>query len=306
MSNNVQVLIAAIATVLAVPILLAALLPDANASDNTGRGRLSKSASARYRQGQLTSSPFQRILAPILAAAAGQARRVTPIGAIDNTTNNLIVSGLANKISLEAMLGLKVILGIAGLALGILFIPFESPVMRIACIGLAAALGFYLPEIYVNRKVEERQAEIRTDLPDVLDQLTVIVEAGLGFDSAIGRLVETGNGALIDEFGRVLRGIRLGQTRAEALEGLAVRTQVPEVKQFVAAIKQTESIGVPMARILRTQSHHMRELKRLAAEERAMKLPVKLVLPMVMCMLPALFLVLIGPVAIRIVSGGLG
>lgn len=303
---DIQILAAAIATVLAIPILLVALAPESRASGDAGRGRLSNSAAARYRQGQLASSPFQRILAPILSAAAAQARRVTPIGAIDNTTNNLVVSGLANKISLEAMLGLKVILGIAGLVLGVMFISFESVVLRVACIGLATALGFYLPEIYVNRKVEERQAEIRTDLPDVLDQLTVIVEAGLGFDSAIGRLVETGNGELIDEFGRVLRGIRLGQTRAEALEGLAVRTQVPEVKQFVAAIKQTESIGVPMARILRTQSHHMRELKRLAAEERAMKLPVKLVLPMVMCMLPALFLVLIGPVAIRIVSGGLG
>ncbi len=303
---TVEILVAAVATVLAIPLLLFALLPDPKTPSDAGRGRLSQSAAARYRQGQLSNSPFQRILAPILSAAARQARRVTPIGAIDNTTNNLVVSGLANKISLEAMLGLKVILGIGGLALGISFISFDSPVLRVACIGLAAALGFYLPEIYVNRKVEERQAEIRTDLPDVLDQLTVIVEAGLGFDSAIGRLVETGNGALIDEFGRVLRGIRLGQTRAEALEGLGVRTDVPEVKQFVAAIKQTESIGVPMARILRTQSHHMRELKRLAAEERAMKLPVKLVLPMVMCMLPALFLVLIGPVAIRIVSGGLG
>lgn len=302
----IEVLVAAIAAVAAVPLLIVALMPDAGASGDSGRGRLSPSASTRYRQGQLSNSPFQRILAPILGAAASQARRITPVGAIDSTTNNLIVSGLANKISLEAMLGLKVILGLAGLALGIAFIPFDSPVLRIACIILATALGFNLPEIYVNRKLEERQAEVLNDLPDVLDQLTVIVEAGLGFDSAVGRLVETGDGPLIDEFGRVLRGIRLGQTRAEALEGLANRTQVPEVKQFVAAIKQTESIGVPMARILRTQSHHMRELKRLSAEERAMKLPVKLVLPMVMCMLPALFLVLIGPVAIRIMSGGLG
>lgn len=297
------VIAASVATVISIPLLVLALFPDRRQPLTQSRNL---SGSARFRERQLSASVGDRLLAPLLHQAARQARRITPSGTIDATATKLITSGLANKISLEMMLGLKVVLGIAFFILSYTFSGSLDTLFRISIVGLAAVLGFYLPEIHVGRKAEERQAQIQSDLPDVLDQLTVIVEAGLGFDSAVGRLVETGEGPLVDEFGRVLRGIRLGQTRAEALEGLAQRTDVAEVRQFVAAIKQTEQIGVPIARILRTQSHHMRELKRLAAEERAMKLPVKLVLPMVLCMLPALFVVLIGPVVLRIMNGGLG
>jgi tight adherence protein C len=294
---------ASLATVLAIPLLIFALAPDRRAVTSTSR---KLSGSARFRERQLSASVTDRLVAPLIHQAARQARRMTPTGTIDATATKLIISGLGNKVSLEMMLGLKLVMGVVLLALSYLLTSGWDLGLRLSVVGVSTAFGFYLPEIYVGRKAEERQAQIKSDLPDVLDQLTVIVEAGLGFDSALGRLVETGDGPLVEEFGRVLRGIRLGQTRAEALEGLGERTDVAEVRQFVAAIKQTEQIGVPIARILRTQSHHMRELKRLAAEERAMKLPVKLVLPMVLCMLPALFVVLIGPVIIRVMNGALG
>ncbi len=297
------VVAASLATVLAIPLLLFALVPDRRAATSTTR---QLSGSARFRERQLSASVTDRLLAPLIHQAARQARRITPTGTIDATATKLITSGLGNKVSLEMMLGLKLVMGVVLLAVSYLLTSGWELGLRLSVIAVATAVGIYLPEIYIGRKAEERQAQIKSDLPDVLDQLTVIVEAGLGFDSALGRLVETGEGPLVEEFGRVLRGVRLGQTRAEALEGLGERTDVPEVRQFVAAIKQTEQIGVPIARILRTQSHHMRELKRLAAEERAMKLPVKLVLPMVLCMLPALFVVLIGPVIIRVMNGGLG
>lgn len=294
---------ASLATVLAVPLLLFALIPDRRASTAHARHL---SGSARFRERQLSASVTDRLVAPLLHQAARQARRITPTGAIDATASKLITSGLGNTIPLEMMLGLKVVMGGTFLLSSYMLTGGWELGLRILVLAVASAVGLYLPEIYIGRKSTERQAQIQSDLPDVLDQLTVIVEAGLGFDSALARLVETGEGPLVEEFARVLRGIRLGQTRAEALEGLADRTEVAELRQFVAAIKQTEQIGVPIARILRTQSHHMRELKRLAAEERAMKLPVKLVLPMVLCMLPALFVVLIGPVIIRVMNGALG
>jgi tight adherence protein C len=138
----------------------------------------------------------------------------------------------------------------------------------------------------------------------VLDQLTVCVEAGLGFDAALNRCVANNYNALADELGRTLQDIRLGAQRATAFRNLLDRTNVPELRLFVKALMQADKAGVPLARILRIQSDEVREKRRQAAEERAMKLPVLLIMPLVLCILPSLFLVIMGPAVIVMIEEG--
>jgi len=260
-----------------------------------------------FRKKELSTSSVDRIIAPFMDRLYSNSKRLTPGGMVNDSTKKLVIAGLSSQIPLEALLGVKLLLVPLLGSIVILLSPFDTFIFNVFGCFFAGAIGFFIPDAYINRKAQDRQAEIKSALPSILDQLTVTVEAGLGFDSAIKRVVSSSSGPLVDEFARTLRAMRLGLKRSEALQQIAERTDVPEVKQFVSAIKQADKLGVPIAKVLRIQSNHMRELKRLAAEEAAMRLPVKLTFPMVFCMLPALFLLLLGPVAIRLIdNGGLG
>ena len=296
------IVIASILTVLAVPLLGYALVPRASRAD----GAVRLGAAPRVLQDSyLGASIRERVIGPVIDALARQARRVTPTGVVDNATKHLLIAGLGSRLPIEAFLGLKTMLSALGLVGGV-FISIGAPTSnRIFWIVLLGLIGFILPDVYVRRRAAARQREIVSALPDTLDQLTVLLEAGLGFNTAVDKIARSTSGPLIDEFGRALHSIRLGQPRNEALEDISTRTGTQEVRQFVSAIKQADSLGVPIARVVRVQSEHMRELKRLHSEEQAMRLPVKLVFPMVLCMLPALFVVLLGPVAIRIFNSGI-
>ncbi len=298
----VVVVVASVATVSAIPLFLMAVLPfNQRSTISRPKGELSE-----YRRSELSSSSLERLVQPLLERMLTElVRKVTPTGLIDSTARRLVVADLVAKFPLELVVGVKFVMGLAGFLLTITFIPVDSWGLRIGLAVLSLGIGFQLPDIQIGRIAERRQARIRSELPEVLDQLMVIVEAGLGFDSALGRVVQSTRGPLIDEFARALRSIRLGQTRAEALTSLSERTGVREVQQFVSAVKQADQLGVPLAHILRTQSSHLRELTGLQAEEKAMRLPVKLVFPMVLCMLPALFVTLLGPVAVRVINSGL-
>lgn len=294
------VVVASMAVVLALPLLVAALWPR---RDGAARRLDYRAGMSEFRQRQLSSSFVDRLAAPLLQDIAHYARKVTPRGVVDGTAHKLVIAGLANRIPLEALLAGKALLGAGGLFAATGFTSGMSLLSRIVMVGLAGLVGFVIPDAYVSRKAGERQVAIGNALPEMLDQLSVVIEAGLGFDSALSRIVESSSGPLTDEFARSLGSIRLGRSRSEALQEIADRTDVAEVRQFVGAVKQADSLGVPMARIVRAQADHMRQLKRLAAEEKAMRLPVKLTLPMVLCMLPSLFVVLIGPVVIRVMEG---
>jgi tight adherence protein C len=164
----------------------------------------------------------------------------------------------------------------------------------------AVAVGVTLPDAIVARMARARQERILVDLPDVLDQLTVCVEAGLGFDAALARVAGTNHGPLGGEIGRVLQDVNVGIPRRDALERLVERTAVPELRQFVHAVAQAESYGMPVASVLRAQAAEQRARRSSRAEERAQKMPVKIVFPLVFCILPAMFVVVIGPAAIRL------
>ena len=167
-------------------------------------------------------------------------------------------------------------------------------------------IGYFVPDLWLRFKASSRQDVMRKELADTLDQITISVEAGLGFEAAMARSVRNRQGPLGDELQRTLQDIQLGVPRATALKGLVDRTDVPDLRTFVHAVVQAERYGVPIARILRVQAGELREKRKQAAEERAMKVPVKIVLPLMFCILPSLFLVVMGPAAIRVSQTSFG
>ncbi len=168
---------------------------------------------------------------------------------------------------------------------------------------LAGLLGFFAPDIWVDGQISRRQNAIVRQLPDTLDLLTISVEAGLGFDAALARIVKAFSGPLSEEFGRVLHVVQSGASRKEALRGFAERADVPEIHSFVASIVQADQFGVSISQVLRTQAGEMRLVRRQRAEELAQKAPVKMAIPLILCILPATMIVILGPAVIRI--GGL-
>jgi len=181
------------------------------------------------------------------------------------------------------------------LALGI-HLPVQA-----ALVVSGGALGRYLPDVWLNNKIKARQKELRLALPNALDLLTISVEAGLGFDAAIGRLIEKFHNALSDEFAQVLNEIRLGRPRLEALDDMGRRSGVEELHTFIQALIQSEQLGVGIAKVLRIQSEEMRRRRRQRAEEQAAQAPLKMLFPMIGCIFPTLFIVLMGPAVIIII-----
>ncbi|HEX2119613.1 MAG TPA: type II secretion system F family protein, partial [Acidimicrobiales bacterium] len=168
---------------------------------------------------------------------------------------------------------------------------------------VGAAFGYIAPEFWLGRKIRARGYAMTLQLPDALDLLTISVEAGLGFDAALARTAKTGSGPLAYEVSQMLQELRVGVPRREALESLVARTDVADLRRFVHAVTQAELYGVPISRVLRSQATEQREKRRFRAEERAMKLPVKVIFPLVFCILPALFIVVLGPAYVNLTNG---
>ncbi len=197
-----------------------------------------------------------------------------------------------------AMKGLTTVLGVvSGLAVGALVDVRFVPVVGAILLG---AIGYLAPGATLSQAVLTRQERIRRQLPDVIDLLTISVEAGLAFDGALLHVRRTMKGPLPEEIGRLLHEIQLGVSRPEALRHLAQRTDVADLRGFVLAMVQADTFGVSISNVLRGQATEMRTKRRQYAEERAMKIPVKLLFPMIFCIMPALFIVIIGPAAIKI------
>ena len=171
---------------------------------------------------------------------------------------------------------------------------------------LGIGIGFMAPEFWLGRRIRARSLAMVLQLPDALDLLTISVEAGLGFDAALAKVVEKMNGPLVDEFRQALAEVRMGRTRRDALRDIVKRADAPPVANFIGAIVQAEQLGVPIAKVLQIQSQQLRILRRQRAEEAAAKAPVKMLFPMVGCIFPTIFIVILGPAIVTVMGGSTG
>ncbi len=247
-----------------------------------------------------------RLIRPALDRFGGLLSRITPSGIGGNLERAVLLCGLQGRVSVTTLLGVKFVTAAAGLAAGTFVFLTWSGIKRYVVGALLVYAGWALVNILLNGRGERRQTEIKHKLPDVLDQMSVCVEAGLGFDAAMLRAAKSAGGPLGEELGRTIQDIRLGSTRSQALGSLVERSSVTEVRLFARALIQAEKTGIPIAKVLRVQAEDARERRRQAAEERAMKLPVKMLFPLMACILPSLFIVILAPAIIRIAESGLG
>jgi tight adherence protein C len=241
--------------------------------------------------------PFrERVLVPFGGRLARWTLKLHPKTTIEGVSARLLAAGLGRTLSPTAFLAFKSGLAIGGVVLGALFGGAATGAGGVLFFSIIlAGLGFIAPDFLVSTKARSRKDTIRAELPDALDLMAVSVEAGMGFDGAISKLTEHMKGPLADEFALTLSEIRIGETRQDALKKLADRTGTPELASFVRAIIQADQLGISLGRILRVQATDSRLKRQAAAEEKAMKAPIKMLFPTVMFIFPAMFLVILGP-----------
>jgi tight adherence protein C len=247
--------------------------------------------------------PFhQRALLPVLKGLTALGGRFTPVGYVDTVRKKFIYAGRISADGVDRFLAVRVVT-VACIPLWFIFVTAFVPVdgmLRLGLLGIGGAVLALGPDSVLNRRVEERQQAMQRKLPDILDLLTISVEAGLGFEQAVDRTVSSVPGPLSDEFARMLGELRAGSSRADAMRAMEGRTNVPEIRSFVLAILQADAFGVSIGRVLRAQADEMRIKRRQLAQEKAQKAPVKMLIPMVFCIFPALFVVVLGPAMINI------
>jgi tight adherence protein C len=242
----------------------------------------------------------ERALEPLVARLAALTRRYTPRGRMTGLEQRLLLAGAPGGWTLERILAIKALFALVGAALALLRL-LSAPSLVGVLLALALGVfGFFLPDVLLRIKTDNRQKVIRRALADTVDQLTIAVQAGLGLDAAIARVAVTGEGPLSAEFARVSQDVRAGMRRGNALLAMSDRVQLPELRQLVVALAQAEKLGVPIAQTMKVQAAELRLKRRQHAEEQAMKLPVKILFPMMFCILPCLFVVILGPAAISI------
>jgi len=243
----------------------------------------------------------ERFSKPFYAAMRSLALRLSPTGTGQRLAKLLDYAGNPGTWTVERLLGTK---GAALLLFGLLGLLFGGglTLRGLAVTAAAAAFGFYLPDILVYNAGQKRQEKLRLGLADALDMLTVCVEAGQGFDAALMQVARALKGPVAGEFARVLQEIQIGKARGVAFSALAERTSVPEIKTFVTALVQADRLGLPIGKVLREQANQMRLVRRQRAEEKAQKVPIKILFPMLLCIFPALIIVVIGPGILKMVA----
>jgi len=266
--------------------------------------RAKRYGTRNQRELETRRSVNDRVFGPLAARLASVTMKLMPKTNPDQVANKLLSAGLARSLSPQAYLALKA--GLAGMF--ILFGLFTmitgamAPAFGFLIAMMGAAIGFIAPDFVINNRIRGRKDRMRAELPNVLDLLCVSVEAGLGFDQALVKLNERMEGPLVDEFGLVLHEMRIGQSRSAALKNLSQRVEAAEVAQFARAIIQADQLGISLSRILRVQSQDMRLRRQLAAEEKAMKAPVKMLFPTVIFIFPSMFVVALGPAALNLMK----
>jgi tight adherence protein C len=250
---------------------------------------------------------FERTLRPLVKRLSKVGRRGDQGGIIARTDAKLEKAGYPGGLRGADWMGVKILVAIVfAILFFVLFSVIVGPAggLFFGLIGLP--VGFMAPEFWLGRKIRSRSMEMVLQLPDALDLLTISVEAGLGFDAALAKVVEKMEGPLVNEFRQALAEIRMGRTRREALRDVAARADAQPISNFIGAIIQAEQLGVPIAKVLQIQSQQLRIERRQRAEEAAAKAPVKMLFPMVGCIFPTIFIVILGPAVVTVMRGGTG
>lgn len=265
--------VAAIALAIALPLLAFALVPSPT------------SAAPR---------PVAAGSAPAVTPASSL-RWIAPAGATARLDRSLQLAGLLPEWTVHRVLRVKLVATLAALGLGALVVALQPSPARVLIAVLVAALAYFAPDAVVASRARERQDRIQRALPDALDQVTIAIEAGLGLETAIARAGQFGSGPLADELTRTIQDMRVGFSRKEAWLALAARTDVVDLRRFARAIMQADQYGVSVAHVVRTQAKELRGKRRQRAEEKAMKVPVNILFPLMFSILPVLFIVVLGP-----------
>lgn len=249
--------------------------------------------------------PFaERTLRPLVGRLSKLGGRLGSASSTDSAERRLAMAGNPGDLRLTDWMGVKILVGLATsvilfLLIGLLATSLTAGFM-LAILGFG--IGFLLPEFWLGGKIKARQKVILKMIPDTLDLLTISVRAGLGFDAALAKVVEKLPGPLSDEFRRALAEVRVGKARRDALRDMVPRTNVPPLSNFIGAIIQAEQLGVSISKVLQVQSEQLRIERRQRAEEQAARAPIKMLFPLVGCIFPSLFIVILGPAIISIIK----
>jgi tight adherence protein C len=266
---------------------------------------LERSGHAGHELVQEADRPFgERILAPFQARALTVGRRLTGADKADRIRRRLDFAGNPRGWTIDRVLSMKVI---SAVALPVLVVAYGallggSVTVLLVLAVAAAGLGFIAPDLYLYNKSAHRADQIRRSLADAVDLLTISVEAGLGFDAALQQVARNTTGPVAEEFSRVLREMQLGMSRADALKAMGTRSNVDDLSTFVGSMVQADAFGIPIGQVLRVQSSEIRVKRRQYAEEKAQQVPVKIMIPLILFILPCLFIVVMGPAVLNAID----
>lgn len=288
--------------VIAVALLIGALaLYIGNGVVAARQSSSTRLSSLRTRNEALEDGFSERAIAPMVQGLGRVVLRVTPTSWVGRAQHKLVLAGWAGRMDGNTWAAIRIISIVAAFLFWVFFQSvIEGFTMKLVMLGVLGFIGVFGPVAILNRRIDERRKSMERQLPDVIDLLVISVEAGLGFDAALGRVVQNVPGELSKEFARTLQETRVGVSRTDALRSLAERTDVDDLNTFVLALIQADQFGVSIARVLRVQAEEMRIRRRQRAQEQAFKAPVKLVFPLVFFIFPALFVVILGPAGMSI------
>ena len=298
------------------PILIAALAAAAVLLITYGLSATQSKDAVQQRLEQLIVQPtsleefelqqpfFERVMRPIVQRLSRLVNRGDQGGLIARTDAKLERAGYPGGLRGADWVGVKLLVAIV-LAIGIGLLMLATGNVQLALLFgvVGAGVGYMAPEFWLGGKAKKRSFQMVLQLPDALDLLTISVEAGLGFDAALAKVVEKMEGPLVNEFRQALAEIRMGRSRRDALRDVVLRADSQPISNFIGAIVQAEQLGVPIAKVLQIQSQQLRVERRQRAEEMAAKAPVKMLFPMVGCIFPTIFIVILGPAVVTIMSG---
>jgi tight adherence protein C len=295
-------MLGALAMSLGLVLLIAGLAPSRPEMRRLISSNLQRGQVTSLREVALSAPARERAVVPVIASLASLGRRLSPGGSIASLERKFVLAGRPSNWSLERLLAAKIFLSLMGVLVALSRLSAGGGARQVWLWMLSAILLYVAPDVLISARASERQRAILHDLPDALDQMTICMEAGLGFEAAMARTGQSNDGPLAQELVRMLQEIQVGVGRRQALSALADRNDVPDLRHFVTALQQAETYGVPIARVLHDQAHELRAKRRQRAEEAARKLPLKLLIPLVLFILPPLFIVLVGPAAITLVQ----